>query len=96
MRPAAESNRSQHELARRGLRDDAPGALVNGWDRRRLWTEPRHFEDNDRILMAQGPVGRIETVYTLIGDALPLACGLVILIALAAVARRGSVEEKAR
>ena len=54
-----------------------------------------HFEDNDRILMAQVPVGRVETVYSRIGDALPIACGLVVLTAIGVLLRRRTTQAEA-
>lgn len=46
-------------------------------------------EDNDRIMIASVPIGRIRTVYAAIGDAPVALAGLGVLVALGLALRRG-------
>ncbi len=46
------------------------------------------FENNDRIMMAQVPTGHVETLYSHVGDILPMACLAFALGSLAVAWRR--------
>ncbi len=57
----------------------ATGGIYDAYGRARATLS--YFEDNDRILMAQVPVGRVDTVYSRVGDVLPVVSLLVIIAA---------------
>ncbi|HHO50955.1 MAG TPA: hypothetical protein ENK18_08805 [Deltaproteobacteria bacterium] len=48
------------------------------------------FEDNDRVLIAQVPVGQLPTVYAVTGDVLPQGALVLIGLGLVAALRRGA------